>query len=83
MPHHVPLIGLSCVVVGIACGADAWRCDAHAFGTGFGVGPRLVVVVHDVHIHAFTAVYAIVYPVVYHVVAHVHPLVGLCAGTRA
>ena len=42
----------------------------------------LIIVVHDVHIHSFTAIAAVAAPVVYHVVTHIHPFVSLGSGTR-
>ena len=83
VPHDVPLVGTVGVVLGIVAGADVDRGNAHAFSARWRAGARLVVVVHDVHLHTLTAIAAVARPVVDDVVAHVHAFVGLCAGTRA
>ena len=63
----------------VRLGADSQACDALLLGGAYlrGAGTRLVVVVHDVHVHGLAAVAAVATVVVEHVVAHVHALVEL------
>ena len=66
----------------ILVGAYADAGNALAFFVGRTSGPGFVVVVDNVHFHAFATVASVSSEVVYHVVAHVHAFVKLCGGTR-
>src|SRR5574344_184628 len=74
------IIGISCY---IRLCPDSDGCDSFLYrSTFFGCGrSRLIVVVYDIHVHAFTAVAAVAAPVVEHIVTHIPPLVQL--GGRA
>ena len=44
---------------------------------------RLIIVVHYVHVHTFTAITTVATPIVEHIVTHIHIFVLLCFRTRA
>src|SRR5574344_1889129 len=75
------IIGISCY---IRLCPDSDGCDSFLYrSTFFGCGrSRLIVVVYDIHVHAFTAVAAVAAPVVEHIVTHIHPLVQLGGRSR-
>ncbi len=84
VPHQIPLIRVGGVVVRVLRCTNTHCCNAALDGGVALLCGRtyLVVVVHHVHIHAFTSVATIASPIVDDIVAEVHAFVGLCAWTR-
>ena len=89
VPHDIPFVSARCAVFGIGCGSYAdfgnTLTDEVALETAdFRHCCRtwLVVVVHHVHVHAFSTVAPFASPVVDDIVAHVHVFMLLCTRTR-
>ena len=84
MLHGLPNVGRTVRPMAILGSAYTKRSYTIAHRTVFrGSRSRFIVVVDNIHLHAFTAITTIARPVVNHVIPHIHILASLRERTRA
>ena len=81
--HRFPCVG-STVGIGTISGcSDTDFGNAVTYGAIGSSRSRLIVIVHDIYFHAFTAITSVAGPVIEYIIAQIHIFTFLCSGTRA